>query len=106
MPGGAPDQRHGDDEAEIAGDQAGADAAFQGTRLGAVVEILEMAHLSQRLVKQNFALAFTYNALTVPLAVLGLVTPLVAAICMSASSLAVIGNAFRLNLRAGRDDTP
>ena len=75
MPGGAPDQRHGDDEAEIAGDQAGADAVFQGTRLGAVVEILEMAHLSQRLVKQNFALAFTYNALTVPLAVLGLLRP-------------------------------
>ncbi len=77
--------------------QIAADAVFQGDRLGPVAEILGMARRSQRVVYQNFVLAFGYNALTVPLAVAGWVTPLVAAVAMSASSVAVIANALRLN---------
>lgn len=77
--------------------QTAADAVFQGDRLGPVGEILGMAGRSQRVVYQNFALAFGYNVLTVPLAVAGLVTPLVAAVAMSASSVAVIANALRLS---------
>jgi Cu2+-exporting ATPase len=80
--------------------QTAADAVFQGERLAPVREILEVAGRVQGLVRQNLALAFSYNVLTVPLAVLGLVTPLIAAVCMSASSLAVIGNALRLNWQA------
>jgi P-type Cu2+ transporter len=76
--------------------QTAADAVFQGERLRPVIELLDVAHRADRLIRQNLALALGYNLVTVPLAVLGLVTPLIAALCMSASSLAVVANALRL----------
>jgi len=47
-------------------------------------------------VRQKFLLAIGYNTIAVPLAFLGFVTPLVAALAMSGSSLIVVGNALRL----------
>lgn len=79
--------------------QTAADAVFQGERLHPVLELLTVSQRVERLVRQNFALAFGYNVLTIPVAVMGLVTPLIAAICMSASSLVVVGNSFRLARR-------
>jgi Cu2+-exporting ATPase len=76
--------------------QTAADAVFQGPLLAPVLEVLETARRADRLVRQNFALALAYNAAAIPLAVAGLVTPLVAAAAMSSSSLVVIGNALRL----------
>ncbi|MBN8843713.1 MAG: cadmium-translocating P-type ATPase [Sphingomonadales bacterium] len=73
-----------------------ADCIFLGDRMMPVVDSIRMARKTQRIVRQNFALAIGYNVIAVPLAFLGMVTPLVAAIAMSGSSLIVVGNALRL----------
>jgi cation transport ATPase len=72
-----------------------ADAVFQGAGLAAVAELISTARRTRRLMRGNIALSLVYNALMVPLAVAGLVTPWLAAAAMSGSSLLVIGNSFR-----------
>lgn len=77
--------------------QNAADIVFQGALLAPVAYTLRIARRTQELVRQNFMLSFAYNVIAVPLAVMGHVTPLIAAVAMSSSSLLVIGNALRLN---------
>jgi P-type Cu2+ transporter len=75
-----------------------ADMIFQGQDLTPVPASIRTARLADRLVRQNFALAFLYNSVAVPLAMAGLATPLIAAVAMSSSSLIVTLNALRLRL--------
>lgn len=75
-----------------------ADMVFQGESLYAAFLSWKIARFSTSLVKQNFMLAVLYNICAIPLAFMGVVTPLVAAIAMSASSLIVVGNSFRLRM--------
>ena len=76
--------------------KAAADFVIQRDRLSAIPEAIIIARKARRRVLENFGLAVVYNMIAVPLAVFGFVTPLVAAIAMSASSLLVTLNALRL----------
>jgi Cu2+-exporting ATPase len=81
--------------------QNAADLVFMGDDLGAIVAAVETARAARRRALENFGFSALYNALAAPAAVLGLVTPFVAALAMSGSSLAVTLNALRMNW-AGR----
>jgi Cu2+-exporting ATPase len=79
--------------------QAAADFVLQGARLQPVVEAVQVARAARARIVENLAFSVLYNACAVPLAFAGLVTPLVAAIAMSGSSLVVTLNALRLAKR-------
>ncbi len=86
--------------ASDAGRQA-ADFVFLGDSLMALPRTVAASRRTMRVVRQNFVLAIGYNVLAVPLAILGYVTPLLAAVAMSTSSLIVVANSLRLT-RAAR----
>ncbi|MGE4313754.1 MAG: heavy metal translocating P-type ATPase [Pseudobdellovibrionaceae bacterium] len=76
--------------------QNAADMVFMGKDLRIVSQTHDIALTSGTLVRQNIGFALAYNVVAIPLAFCGFVTPMIAALAMSASSIVVITNAFRL----------
>jgi len=76
--------------------QMAADMVLRGDSLAPLLEAVDVARKSRRLVLQNFAMAALYNLTAIPLAAMGMVSPLVAAATMAGSSLLVTLNALRL----------
>ena len=76
--------------------QIAADIIILGDSLSPVPIAVVAARRTMRIVRQNFVLAITYNVIAVPLAISGVVTPLIAALAMSGSSFLVVANAMRL----------
>jgi len=72
-----------------------------GDDLRRVGDAIATSRKTYRIMRENLAWAFAYNLVAIPLAAAGQLTPLIAAIGMSASSLIVVGNALRL-LRVGK----
>lgn len=73
-----------------------ADFIVLSNQMMAIPGAITLARRARRIVTQNLALAVGYNVVALPLAITGMVTPLVAAIAMSLSSVLVIGNSLRL----------
>jgi len=76
--------------------QISADIILMGDRLEALSQTVHASRQALRVIRQNLVWAVAYNAIALPLAMAGLVTPLIAAIGMSTSSLVVVLNALRL----------
>ncbi|MBI4989126.1 MAG: heavy metal translocating P-type ATPase [Rhodocyclales bacterium] len=85
---------------ELARNQA--DIVLLGENLERLAEAVALARRTRRIVRQNLAWAFAYNLSAIPLAMLGWITPWMAGIGMSASSLLVVANALRLQ-RGGQN---
>jgi Cu+-exporting ATPase len=73
-----------------------ADIILLKSEIEAVPEALGLARATLRTIKQNLFWAFFYNALGVPLAAMGFISPIFCAAAMGVSDLIVIGNALRL----------
>ncbi|MCW3474482.1 HAD-IC family P-type ATPase, partial [Limobrevibacterium gyesilva] len=79
--------------------QTVADMVFQGSLLAPVAEAVAVARRARAVMRQNIALSICYNAVMLPLAVAGFVTPWLAAAAMSSSSLVVMANSLRVRGR-------
>ncbi|MFI1433848.1 heavy metal translocating P-type ATPase [Streptomyces lydicus] len=73
-----------------------ADVTLVREDLQAIADAVRLARRTLGAIRANLAWAFGYNLVTVPLAAVGLLTPMLAAAAMSVSSLLVVGNSLRL----------
>jgi len=77
--------------------QAAADMVLLSSEIGRLADGVRLARRAQTVIKQNLAWSVLYNALAIPAAAMGYVTPWLAGIGMSLSSLLVVLNAMRLS---------
>jgi Cu2+-exporting ATPase len=80
--------------------RSAADLIIISNRIDRIADAWELSRTARTRILENFAMAFAYNIITVPVAFAGFVTPLIAAIAMSCSSIIVALNAMRLGRRA------
>ena len=73
-----------------------ADVTLLRNDLAAVAAAIDLSRATLRKIRQNLFFAFVYNVLGIPLAALGLLSPVVAGAAMAASSVSVVGNALLL----------
>jgi len=78
--------------------QASADMILLSNKLSQIPFAIEMSKKTMMIIRQNLAWAITYNLLALPLAAFGVISPWMAALGMSASSLIVVTNALRLTI--------
>jgi len=86
--------------------RAAADFVLMGDDLSTVAFTLDVSRRARRLILQNFGLALAYNAIAIPIAILGHASPIAAAIAMSTSSILVTANALRLGWARPRTSRP
>jgi Cu+-exporting ATPase len=76
---------------------------------GNVQNVTEAISLSKRtiaVIKQNLFWAFIYNIIGIPLAALGMLNPMIAALAMSLSSVSVVSNSLRLRRAITKSKSP
>jgi Cu2+-exporting ATPase len=78
------------------------DIVLLGQSLAPVADAARLAVTARARIRENFALSALYNVVAVPIALVGLATPLAAALAMSLSSVTVTLNALRLGTGARR----
>ncbi len=72
------------------------DVVLLNNSLKSLKSAFTIAKNTLKAIKENLALSLLYNIIAVPLAIMGYVTPLIAALAMSLSSLTVVANSFRI----------
>lgn len=73
-----------------------ADIVLMRNDLRMIPETLRLSKATHNVIRQNLFWAFVYNIVAVPLAIMGMLHPIIAAIAMTLSSLSVVGNSMRL----------
>jgi Cu+-exporting ATPase len=79
---------------DVAGETS--DIVLTRPDLTLIPTFIHLSRRTRRVIRQNLGWAFAYNLVAVPLAGLGLISPLIAAVAMATSSLLVVGNSLRL----------
>lgn len=79
------------------------DAVLMRNDPRAALELADISALTLKIVRQNLFWAFSYNVLAIPLAVAGVLHPIVSAFCMAASSLLVVANSMRLSVAVKKE---